>query len=88
MGMSIVSNESEAVIINDSVVPNFALPVVFSIYDSEATHGENIVELVNEFIDWCKPRDVRYLDVRDESYSKLRKEWERFLAERSADCHA
>jgi len=61
-----------------AIVQILMLDIVFSIYDSEATHEENIFELVNEFIDWCRPQGgVRRIDA-------LRDEWERFLEKRSA----
>jgi hypothetical protein len=84
VGLSILAdkNETEAVIVNDSVLPACPLGVVFSIYDSEETHDENIVELVNEFMGWCRPRDVRYIGATEDTHKALRREWERFLKER------
>lgn len=84
MGMSILANEdkTEAVIINDSVLPPYPLGVVFSVYDSESLDHDDIVELLNEFIDWCGPRDVRYLEPLGDNDRTLREKWNEFLEEK------
>lgn len=66
MGMSILTNEdnTEAVIVNDSVLPPSPVDFVFYCPDGDAS------DKVLEFIDWCKPEDPRHV-----SGNKLEKLW-------------
>lgn len=82
MGMSILtdSDKTEAVIVNDSVLPAYPLGMVFSVYDKEGLEGEDILDLVNEFIDWSKPMDIRYIYT-----DALRIRWGQFLSERQQE---
>ncbi len=70
MGMYILSNEdkTEAVVVNDSVLPPQPLPFVFYAEDGE------VVKEVNAFIDWYRPKDIRYAQ-------NIEKEWTRFIQE-------
>ena len=69
MGMSILTNEdnTEAVIVNDSVLPPHPLDFVFYCPDGEA------LDKVLEFIDWVKPEDPRHV-----SEDRLKKLWAEF----------
>lgn len=73
MGLSILTNEeqTEAVIVNDSILPPQPLPVVFYLYD----HEGGIVEVLNKFIDGFRPYGIRQFQ------GDLLKEWEQFKKE-------
>jgi len=75
VGLSILTNEeqTEAVIVNDSVLPPQPLPIVFYLFDNE----DGIVEVLNKFIDSFRPYGIRAFQ------GDLLKEWEMFKKELS-----
>jgi len=82
VGLSILANieGTEAVIINDSVLPPQPLPVVFYLYEGD----ENIVDVLDRFIDSFRPYGIRaFMEGSDNSdYGRgLLERWEKFKQE-------
>ncbi len=78
MGLSILtdSEDTEAVIVNDSVLPPQPIPFVFY-----KDYEPGIYELVNEFLDWVK--DIRGLAKNPNiTWAKaIEAKWTEFLKE-------
>lgn len=72
MGINIFANEdkTEAVIVNDSVLPPQPLAAVLI----DDNNGGGIFETVGAFIDWLKPTDVRRLEP-----SEILAAWKLFI---------